>query len=101
MELILTIEGNTATLKIVGMIITENAYQIGEKLDEVLKSDALEFHLDFSACRLICSKGIGRLIVFIKDYEQKGGKMDVIKCSPNVYELFKTIKFDSLMPINQ
>jgi len=101
MELILTIDGTTATLKIVGMIITENAYKFGEKLDEVIQSGALEFHLDFSACRLICSKGIGRIIVFVKDYERQGGKVDITKCSPSVYELFKTIKFDSIMPISQ
>jgi len=101
MELILTIEGKVATLKIVGMIITENAYQLQEKLDEVLASEALDLHLDFSACRLICSKGIGRLIVFVKDYDVRGGKVEIVKCSQSVYELFKTIKFDSIMSITQ
>jgi len=100
MELILTFEGKQAFLKIVGMLVTENAHELHEKLKEVLQSDAIDLFLDFSACRLICSKGIGKLIVFCKEFEPRGGKVEIVKCSQNVYDLFKTIKFDQIMTIN-
>ncbi len=100
MNIELIYEEKRALMKIDGVVTTENAYLFQEKLDEVLKSDLKKLDLDFSACRIISSTGIGKLLLFYKDYISKNGEVEIIKCSPGVYDLFSTIKLNQLMTIN-
>jgi len=101
LDLTLTYEKNRALLKIAGMITTENAQLLHEKFSEVLQSGVNSLDIDFSLCRIICSTGIGKLMMFSKEFTPKGGKVQIVKCSTNVYDLFTTIKLDQIMPITQ
>jgi anti-anti-sigma factor len=101
MEVILNYYSNKATIKVIGMITTENAYMFQEKLDEVKKSKANLLELDFSSCRIICSTGIGKLMVFYKDFTSIDGKVEIISCSTTVYELFTTIKLNQIINISK
>lgn len=100
MDIELSFEEKKAIIKIDGVVTTENAYMFQEKLDEVLKSDAKRLEIDFSACRIISSTGIGKLLLFYKDFIAKNGEVEIVKCSPGVYDLFSTIKLNQLMTIN-
>jgi anti-sigma B factor antagonist len=101
METLLTFEDAIALIKVKGMVTTDNVHLFQEKLDDVKNSDSKTLHLDFLSCQIICSTGIGKLLMFCKEFIPKGGKVEIVKCSASVYELFTTIKLDQIMPISQ
>ena len=100
MEITLTFEEHRALIVVDIAITSDNAYLFQKKLEEVLKSDMRRLEIDFSACKIICSTGIGQLIKFYKDFSVKKGEVEVIRCSVPVYDLFTTIKLSQLIPIN-
>ncbi len=100
MEITLTFDGHKAQMKIEGVVTTDNAYLFKDKLTEVLASDATLLELDLSTCRNISSSGIGKLLIFYKEFMGRDGRIEIVKSSPIVYELLTTIKLDQLFTIN-
>jgi anti-anti-sigma factor len=100
MEITLNFEKAKAVLKASGMITTDYAHLLIEKLDEVLESNVKLLEIDFSACRIICSTGIGKLVAFANVFKENGGKVVIVKCSQNIYDLFTTIKIDEVLTFN-
>ncbi|MCB5229794.1 MAG: STAS domain-containing protein [Candidatus Cloacimonetes bacterium] len=100
MKIDLSFSGDVASMKIEGILNSENAHLLQEKLTEVLKSDALLLELDFFECRNISSTGIGKILLFYKDFIGKGGEIEVIRSSTSVYELFSMLKINQLFTVN-
>ena len=100
MEIMLSFDGKKALMKIEGTVTSDNAYVFKDKLGEVLDSDAVLLELDLSTCRNISSSGIGKLLIFYKEFMSRDGRIEITKSSPIVYELLTTIKLDQLFTIN-
>ncbi|HOE90507.1 MAG TPA: STAS domain-containing protein [Candidatus Cloacimonadota bacterium] len=100
MEIALDFTGKTALMKIDGVISSDNAYLFQEKLNSVLNSDVTKLDMDLSACRNMSSIGIGKLLIFYKDFIARNGEIEIIKSSTAVYELFNTIKLNQLISIS-
>jgi len=100
MNIELNFEGNIAFMKIDGVVSSDNAYMFQEKLNAVLDTDSTMLELDLSACSNISSSGIGKLLIFYKEFMTRNGEIEVVKSSPGLYELFTTIKLDQLFTIN-
>ncbi|MCD4652051.1 MAG: STAS domain-containing protein [Candidatus Cloacimonetes bacterium] len=100
METTLEIQKKRAIIRIDGPITSDNAHQFQEKLDDVLETEATQLDIDMSTCRNISSAGIGKLLIFYKKFMKRNGKIEIIKSSPTVYDLLKTIKLDQLFTIN-
>jgi|SRR5690554_753834 anti-sigma B factor antagonist len=100
MDLNLEFTDNKAVMKIEGAVTSENVFFLQEKLNEVLNSDKKLLEMDLSACKSMCSSGIGKILYFYKDFQEKGGVLEIVKCSPSIYELFTTIKLNQLFTIN-
>lgn len=100
MEIVLNFNEKLATMKVDGIITSDNSYLFQEKLNEVLKSDAKRLEIDLSACRNMSSIGIGKLLLFYKEFINRNGEIEISKSSPAVYELFTTIKLNQLININ-
>ncbi|MCB5250198.1 MAG: STAS domain-containing protein [Candidatus Cloacimonadales bacterium] len=100
MDITIDIEGKTALMKVNGVISSDNAYLFQEKLNEVLDSKATKLEMDLSGCRNMSSIGIGKLLIFYKDFMNREGEVDIIKSSPAVYDLFTTIKLNQLISIS-
>jgi anti-anti-sigma factor len=96
----LTYDVDIATITIEGLITVDNAARFQQKLDEVRKSDVKKLNIDLSKCQAISSVGIGKLLMFHKDFHQKNKQIEIIKCSLPIYELFMTIKLNQLITIN-
>jgi len=96
----LSIEDKIAKMKIEGILNSENAYLLQEKLNDVLKSDATLLELDLLDCRNISSTGIGKILLFYKDFITKGGEIEVVRCSNSIYELFSMLKLNQLFTVN-
>ncbi len=100
MEILTKYVEKTAQMKVDGIINSENAYVFQDELQKVLKSDALVLELDLSECRNISSTGIGRLLLFYKEFMTRSGEIEIVKCSPTIYELFTMIKLNQLFSVN-
>jgi len=100
MEITLSFNEKTALMKVDGIITSDNSYIFQEKLADVLKSDVKKLDIDLSACRNMSSIGIGKLLLFYKDFLNRNGEIEITKSSPAVYELFTTIKLNQLITIN-
>jgi len=100
MNIELTINGNIAAMKIDGILNSENAHILQEKLAGVLNSGATTLELDLLDCRNISSTGIGKILLFYKDYITKGGEIEVVRSSNSVYELFSMLKLNQLFTVN-
>lgn len=100
MNITLSYEGNTALMKIEGVVSSDNAYLFQEKLNEILDTEATMLELDLASCSNISSSGIGKLLIFYKEFMTRNGEIEIVKSSPGLYELFTTIKLDQLFTIN-
>lgn len=100
MDITLEFFDSIAMMKIEGVITSDNAHEFQAKLKDVLNSDVTLLELDFSLCRNISSSGIGKLLIFYKEFLNNKGEIEVIKSSPTVYELFTTIKLNQLFTVN-
>lgn len=100
MDILLTTSGKTSKMSVNGIITSDNAYLFQDKLNDVLKTEAKVLELDLSECRNISSTGIGKLLLFYKEFLNRGGEIEITKCSLNVYELFTTIKLNQLFTVN-
>jgi anti-anti-sigma factor len=100
MELTLNFTDNKAMMKIDGAISSENVFLLQDKLKEVLESDVKLLEMDLSASRSMCSSAIGKILYFYKDFQERDGVLEIVKCSPSIYELFTTIKLNQLFTVN-
>lgn len=100
MNINLKYEGDRALMSIDGFLNSDNAHLFQEKLDEVLKSDARMLDLDLFQCKNISSVGIGKLLLFYKDFIGKGGDIEVVRSSSTIYDLFAMLKLNQLFPVN-
>ena len=100
MNVTLSFEEQKAIIKVSGMITTDYSHLLAEKLDEVQSSNVNQLDLDFSTCRIICSTGIGKIVAFANQFNEKKGKIIVTDCSPSILDLFTTIKLDQILTIN-
>ena len=100
MKIDLSYDQKTATMRIEGILTSDNSYLLQDKLNEVLKSEVDYLELDLLECRNISSTGIGKILLFYKDFIAKGGEIEVIRCSHGVYELFSMLKLNQLFTVN-
>ena len=100
MNIELSIQDHVANMKIEGILNSENAHLLQAKLAEVLASNAKLLELDLFDCRNISSTGIGKILLFYKDFISTGGEIEVIKSSNSVYELFSMLKLNQLFTVN-
>lgn len=100
MSIEMNIKGDTALMKIDGFLNSDNVQLFQEKLDEVLASSARYLDLDLYECKTISSTGIGKLLLFYKNFIGKGGEIEVTRSSNTVYDLFSTLKLNQLFTVN-
>jgi len=89
----------------VHMVIKGN---IDEQGANTLKQNFLNFNkntidhviIDMKSVNHIGSAGIGKLLLFYKDFAINGGKITLNNVSRTLYDLFKVVKLDTLMNIN-
>ncbi|MCB5224400.1 MAG: STAS domain-containing protein [Candidatus Cloacimonadaceae bacterium] len=100
MKIDLSFSGDRALMTVEGYLNSENADNFQKKLNEVLDSQARYLDIDLFECKNISSIGIGKLLLFYKDFVGKGGELEVIRSSEPIFELFNTLKLNQLFLVN-
>ncbi|MCP5047636.1 MAG: STAS domain-containing protein [bacterium] len=94
-----TIDGQKTLLEISGSVDIPGAEYLKKSLSKVLESDATETTIDFREVSFIGSSGIGKLLLFYKNFTARGGKISIINLNKEITMLFKAIKLDKLFNI--
>jgi anti-anti-sigma factor len=100
MDITIDYEDNKAIVKVEGAITSDTANMFHKKLNEAQKDGVERIEIDLTECKIICSTGIGKLLICYKEMNAKGGEVEITKCSIPVYDLFQTIKLDQIIPVN-
>lgn len=99
MNIKVTTEGKKTVMFLSGSIDIPGAESLKKSLTEVLEGDSKEIVIDFKEVNFIGSSGIGKLLIFYKNFTAKGGKMSIINLNKEITALFKAIKLDQLFNI--
>jgi len=99
MNIKVTNEGRKTVIFMSGSIDIPGAETLKKSLNDVLESETAELVLDFKDVNFIGSSGIGKLLIFYKNFTAKGGKIVIANLSKEITMLFKAIKLDQLFDI--
>lgn len=99
MNVKLTVEGSKTLMEVSGSVDIPGAEYLKKSLTKVLESESTETVIDFREVSFIGSSGIGKLLLFYKNFTAKGGKISIINMNKEITMLFKAIKLDKLFNI--
>lgn len=94
-----SLEGKKTLMAVSGSIDIPGAEQLKKSLTKVLESDSDEITIDFGEVNFIGSSGIGKLLLFYKNFTAKGGRITIVNLNKEITMLFKAIKLDKLFNI--
>jgi anti-sigma B factor antagonist len=99
MNIKVTQEGNKTVMFLSGSIDIPGAENLKKSLTQVLDGDSKEVTFDFKEVNFIGSSGIGKLLIFYKNFTSKGGKIAIENLNKEIKALFRAIKLDKLFNI--
>ena len=91
----------TATMTIKGNIDEQGAETLKQNFYSLNISVLDHVVIDMKDVNHIGSAGIGKLLLFYKDFAIKGGSISVINVSKPLFDLFQVVKLDTLMKISR
>jgi len=99
MNVKVNVDGKKTFMAVSGSIDIPGAERLKKSLTSVLESDSNEIVIDFEEVNFIGSSGIGKLLLFYKNFTGKGGKISIVNLNKEITMLFKAIKLDKLFNI--
>ena len=94
-------KGNTLYVSIIGAVDDHNTPAFKDHLQSLMGQPFQEVIFDFSRMQLICSSGIGRLLLFYRKVMADGRRMRVKGVSNYILNLFQFTNLDLLFPIEK
>lgn len=93
--------GESLRITLNGQIDEHGADELKNHLTELDPTSLKDVTFDFGGVNRIGSSGIGRLLLFYKNLSVGGGSMRVENLSPTLFELFQSLKLDTLFPVTR
>jgi len=92
-------EGASGEIEVLttGHLAREDMDELAAALAEALGRARGAIVLNFEGLKSLSSSAIGKLLHFRTQCDQKGIKLTIRKCSPQITQLLKMIKFDTLI----
>ncbi len=92
-------ETNSGEIEIVptGHLAREDMDELATRLGEALSRSHGAIALNFQGLKSLSSSAIGKLLHFKAQCDQKGVKLTIRRCSPQMAQLLRMIKFDTLI----
>lgn len=93
--------GKIATVSLSGAVDNDHARELGDELQALLAKpfDAFVFHM--ADVLFMSSLAIGLFLIFYKDLISSGKTMQIKGISDQVFEVFHSIKLDTLIPVEK
>lgn len=99
MEVKITKETDRTVLVLSGSIDIEGAEMLKKSFNQLLAEPLKNVDIDFKNVSFIGSSGIGKLLLFYKNFTAAGGKIRIINLNADLLALFKAIRLDKLFNI--
>jgi anti-anti-sigma factor len=80
-----------------GHLDSEDMDELSARLAEAIARAHAAIALDFQGLMSLSSSAIGKLLHFKVQCDQRGIKLTIRRCSPQIKQLLKMIKFDTLI----
>ncbi len=93
------VDGKKTYMAVSGSIDIPGAERLKKSLTKVLESDSNEIVIDYEEVNFIGSSGIGKLLLFYKNFTARGGRISITNLNKEITMLFKAIKLDKLFNI--
>ena len=74
---------------------------LDEAIQEQVSGGSKSIIIDGSKLDYISSAGLGVFMSYLEDFQEKGISMKICALTPRVYEVFKILGLDQLIPIYQ
>lgn len=92
-------EKEKITVNLSGSIDIEGSEVLKRSLNSIAEEGAREVCIDLKEVSFIGSSGIGKLLLFYKNFTSTGGKIKIVNLNADILALFKAIKLDKLFNI--
>lgn len=99
MNIKVTKEDTKSTVFLSGSIDIPGAENLKRTFSEIIDSETKVVTVDFKEVNFIGSSGIGKLLIFYKNFTAKGGKIHIVNLNKEITALFRAIKLDQLFAI--
>jgi len=96
-----TVSGGEVILIAGGPITGEAVQEFQHKIDAVTAGRPTLITLDLGHCPAMNSEAIGKLLSLRKRLAEQGKQLRIQGCSDQLFSLFKTIRMDSLIPLQK
>ncbi len=96
-----TVSGGETILTVTGTLAGEAVAEFGKKIEAVAASHATTVTLDLSQCLAMNSAAIGKLLVLRMRLGEQKKALRIEGCSAQLWDVFKKIKMDSLIPMQR
>jgi len=86
-------------LSLHGEVDASNSVILDKAIQELSDSGAKYILIDGSQLEYISSAGLGVFMSYLEDFSEKGIKLSIFGLSQKVYEVFKILGLDQLIPL--
>jgi len=85
-------EDNRAVIRPEADIVAASVADLRSRMRGLIGAGVRDLVVDLSAVRMVDSAGLGLLISAHNSLRKAGGQISVVHASPDVYELFRTMR---------
>jgi anti-sigma B factor antagonist len=96
-----TKENQYDVLHISGEVDASNSVILDEAIQEMLAAGSKHILIDGKNLEYISSAGLGVFMSYLEDFQEQGIQLKICDLTPRVYEVFKILGLDQLIPIYQ
>ncbi|MBC6366332.1 STAS domain-containing protein [Algoriphagus sp. AK58] len=86
-------------LTLLGEVDASNSVILDKAIQELVESGAKHILVDGQGLEYISSAGLGVFMSYLEDFNDQGIWMGIFGLPPRVYEVFKILGLDQLIPI--
>lgn len=94
-----TTENHSEVLSLYGEVDASNSVILDEAIQELVDSGSKSILIDGKNLEYISSAGLGVFMSYLEDFQENGISMKICDLVPRVFEVFKILGLDQLIPI--
>jgi anti-sigma B factor antagonist len=94
-----TKENQSDILSLYGEVDASNSVILDEAIQEIVASGSKSLLIDGRNLEYISSAGLGVFMSYLEDFQEKGISMKICDLTPRVFEVFRILGLDQLIPI--
>lgn len=92
-------ENQFDVLSLQGEVDASNSVILDKAIQELSENGAKHILVDGRELEYISSAGLGVFMSYLEDFSEKGIQLSIFGLSPKVYEVFKILGLDQLIPL--